>query len=108
MGVQGYFTRYWRDLTESHTVRMENARIAATDRAAEHRRSRCELCNGTAIYLCPICRERITCHSHEGDFLCEVHSFVNPIRQHGGARINGLGRCGPAVLDDESDVKEQA
>ena len=51
----------------------------------------CEICAGV-VYLCPICREPISEHSHENDFICKTHSFVNPIREHDGARINGDGQ----------------
>lgn len=63
-----------------------------SDGAAE-----CEICNGTAVYLCPICGAPITNHSHENDFICATHSFVNPIRQNDGVRINGDGRCGVSM-----------
>lgn len=75
---------------------LENVRGSAMDRTAARMATHCELCNGV-VYLCPVCREPITTHSHENDYFCETHGFVNPIRQHDNARINGDGVCSDAV-----------
>lgn len=93
MSLRSRFVRYLQNLT-GDTVYSDNARMAAMDRAAARFAETCELCLGTAVYLCPKCREPISTHSHENDYLCEAHGFVNPIRQHDGARISGDGRCG--------------
>lgn len=80
------------DWSDRRSVRDVNARFAMMDLMADRQAEQCEICNGTAVYLCPICREPVG-HSHENDFICETHSFVNPIRQHDGARISGDGSC---------------
>lgn len=54
----------------------------------------CEMCAGQSRYLCVECREPIRTHTHENDFLCETHSFVNVIRERDGAILAGDGVCG--------------
>jgi hypothetical protein len=56
-----------------------NAVGAAMDRTEAYIAERCELCRGVR-YNCPQCGVRIETHSHEGDFLCEAHGFVRPVR----------------------------
>lgn len=95
MSGDGLLARFWHWFTgESRYAASVNASFAAMDRMAERQRTDCEICNGTAVYLCPYCKEPIRDHSHENDFICERHSFVSPIRQHDGARISGDGSCG--------------
>jgi hypothetical protein len=73
--------------------RARHTYLAYLEERSEFERKSCEICNGV-VYLCPICRVPIEGHSHENDFICKTHSFVNPIREHDGARINGDGVCG--------------
>ena len=61
---------------------------------ADRERAACDICSGRSQYLCPICRTPISYHSHENDFLCDTHSFVNPIRVSDMAQMDGHGRCG--------------
>ena len=76
---------------EEKSVAGVNAMNAAMDRRAEENERTCEICLGTAVYLCPTCRTPIATHSHEHDYLCDTHGFVDPIRQHDGVAINGGG-----------------
>lgn len=78
----------WVDRETAGYQRMSDA----MDRAALEFGETCEICNGAAVYLCPHCKVPIESHSHENDYICATHSFVNPIRQVDGARINGDGR----------------
>lgn len=55
---------------------------------------KCPMCDKSDVFLCPTCLKPITTHTHENDYLCEVHSFVNPIRQSDGKRVDGLGDPG--------------
>lgn len=73
----------------------DDAAMAAYDRIANKQRERCEICSRRAVYLCPKCGDKIARHSHENDFICRRHGFVNPVRQHDGARIVGDGGCHP-------------
>jgi predicted amidophosphoribosyltransferase len=41
----------------------------------------CDLCDGVVKLYCPHCYKPITQHSHEGDFMCDVHDFVKPVSQ---------------------------
>jgi len=76
-------------------VNAMNARMAAMDAQAKQAQVDCEICNGLALYLCPLCHEPIENHSHENDFMCSTHGFIHPIRSHDGARIDGNGTPGP-------------
>ena len=58
---------------------------------ATRERAECEICSGAAVYLCPICRRPIDNHSHENDYICEAHGFVNPVRESDDFRITGDG-----------------
>lgn len=78
-------------LIDARQNRSINARFAAMDRAAVRNASSCEICNRTAVYVCPICAVPVGDHTHEHDYICDTHGFVNPIRQHDGARIDGSG-----------------
>lgn len=69
----------------------EAAERQGRDRQREN--DRCDICSGRSRYLCPICRVPIEMHTHENDYICETHSFVYPIRESDGKRINGDG-CG--------------
>lgn len=89
---------------ESASVASVNARFAVMDRQADRNGTTCEICNGTAVYLCPICREVIETHSHENDYICKTHSFVSPVRQKDGARISGDGGCHPVVATVPEEV----
>ena len=92
-----------------------NARMAVMDRQAEEFAKTCEICSGI-VYLCPDCKRPIKSHSHENDYLCDCLDpalvefwasggsssrcgnemrFVNPVREHDGARISGYGLAGP-------------
>lgn len=83
--------------TDRFTV-ADNARMAMMDRAAARNRAACDICAGRDVYRCPTCREPVG-HSHENDYICEVHGFVNPIRDSDGARISGDGQADrPRVL----------
>jgi hypothetical protein len=79
---------------DSQHIASANARMAWMDRAAERQREDCEICNHTAVYICPECREPISDHSHENDYICKTHSFVSPIRLSDGAHISGDGQSG--------------
>ena len=73
---------------------------AAFVRAWQQRRAQdieaaCDICSGRAVYTCPYCHDPIKTHSHENDFLCERHGFINPIRSSDGAKINGDGFIHP-------------
>ena len=62
---------------------------------AERERQACDICSGRSVYLCAHCQEPIQYHTHENDFSCARHGFINPIRLSDGARINGDGRIHP-------------
>jgi hypothetical protein len=84
-----------------------NAREAEMDREAEWRAATCEICHGTAVYLCPTCRVPIANHTHENDYICDTHGFVHPIRERDGARINGDGIPGSlSILGYEQEPPE--
>jgi hypothetical protein len=69
----------------------EVSRQLAMWEALAHREAqRCDICSGRAVYVCPICREPVS-HTHENDYMCRSHSFVNPIRLSDGATISGDG-----------------
>lgn len=51
----------------------------------------CPICDKTDVLRCPICRKPIELHSHEWDYMCDVHSFVNPVRDSDGAVVDGSG-----------------
>lgn len=72
-----------------------NATMARFDAAAERMASTCELCSGATGYICPHCGDPIEWHSHENDYSCRVHGFVNPIRASDGRQIIGDGHPGP-------------
>lgn len=69
-----------------------NTRMAQMDREVDRIAETCELCRGTAVYLCPQCRVPIGNHSHEHDYICDAHGFIDPIRASDGTTINGDGR----------------
>ena len=66
--------------------------MTAMDAAAARISAACEICRQTAVYLCPTCHAPIACHTHERDYLCDTHGFVNPVRESDGLSINGSGR----------------
>lgn len=75
---------------------IERDRRIAKQKARTHAmlvadRETCDICSGRSRYLCPKCLEPLLNHSHENDFICATHSFVNPIREGDGAIINGDG-----------------
>lgn len=43
--------------------------------------SQCAICDGTAVFYCPICYARIILHSHEGDCVCDEHDVVTPVSE---------------------------
>lgn len=73
-------------------IQHEQALMDAYDRIVEANESACEICNKTAVYRCPKCSDEIETHSHENDYTCKTHGFVDPIRED-GVRINGDGRA---------------
>lgn len=54
---------------------------AQAERNTREACERCDICSGRKKLRCPICYLPITKHSHEGDFLCDEHSFVKPISE---------------------------
>lgn len=75
----GRLRSFWRSLTGRGYIDTANAQFAALDRAADRAASVCDLCAGRAVYRCPTCGEVVS-HSHENDYICDAHGFVNPIR----------------------------
>ena len=71
--------------------------MLAYDAAAVHNQRECEICSGKAVYTCPKCGA-VVGHTHESDYICDKHGFVNPIRDYDGARINGDGQCGSVTV----------
>ncbi len=55
----------------------------------------CPICDKTDTLRCPVCRVPIESHSHERDYMCATHGFVNPIRDSDGQIVNGDGRGFP-------------
>ena len=67
--------------------------MAMWDRMARRNELSCEICSGRAVYLCPMCHVPIANHTHENDYSCKVHGFVNPVREADGVTMNGDGLC---------------
>jgi hypothetical protein len=87
-------------------VRRRLGAIAAK-RRAERERESCDICSGRSRYLCPTCREPVG-HSHENDYTCDAHGFVNPIRESDGARVIGDGSCsGTRTISRRDYIKER-
>lgn len=88
----------WLSFALEPSSRSDRALMAAYDRAAAANR-RDHLVD-PHTYYCPYCdpRRPIDTLSFENDYACDVHGWVNPIRDD-GAIISGDGRPGrPRVI----------
>lgn len=93
-----WLLRPLRHLFEDKAIAVANARFAAMELASERAALTCDICLGIR-YECPECHAEIMVHSHEGDYACDTHSFVDPVRCFDGARIDGSGRVHQRVLE---------
>ena len=96
MGVVSFLLRmrafYFPTVLERHAAHARAEQYRKQQREREE--AACDICSGRSKYFCPICKEPISTHTHENDFLCATHSFVNPIRESDGALISGDGCIG--------------
>lgn len=105
--------RFWEYVRQEYfpTAGEVEARKQRIEVARFQRRAQvvdaCDLCSGRSVYLCPHCREAISSHSHENDFICERHGFVSPVRESDGAIVNGDGRCGMTQFTPRRDYLRQ-
>ena len=66
--------------------------------------SHCDVCAGTVKLFCPWCFREISSHSHEDDFICKQHSFVNPLTEDD---LRSMKRALQAIVAPSEDGRDE-